>query len=126
MPRPADTAHAREIDVPQFADARGRLAAFEQARPLPFQPVRTFVIRDVPPDAHRGQHAIDCEEFLWMAAGDCRIVVRPAAGDLQDEKRFHLLAHGPGLYVPRGSWIDLHGFSPGSVLVCMSDSPYAR
>jgi hypothetical protein len=126
MQRSSGTARARTIDVPQFVDPRGWLATFEQARPLPFKPVRTFIIGDVPPNAHRAQHAIDCEEFLWMAAGGCRAVVREAAGrDGQDEQQFRLVAHGPGLYLPRSVWVDLYEFSPGSVLVCMADSEYA-
>jgi hypothetical protein len=127
MRRSAGTAQAREIDVPQFVDPRGRLAAFELALPLPFKPVRTFIISDVPPTAHRGQHAIDCEEFLWMATGTCRVDVRQVTGrEGQDEERFHLVAHGPGLYLPRGFWIDLYEFSPGSILICMADSEYVQ
>ncbi len=122
----ADPVRACTMDVPQFADPRGRLAAFELARPLPFKPVRTFVISDVPAAAHRAQHAIDCEEFLWMSTGACRVLVRQALAGEQDEQRFHLVANGPGLYLPRNAWVDLYEFSPGSVLICMADSEYVR
>ena len=126
MQQPAVIARACEIDVPQFVDPRGRLAAFEQARPLPFRPARTFIISDVPPMAHRGQHVLDCGEFVWMAAGACRATVRQDTGyEKQEEQRFRLVAHGPGLYLPRGVWIDLYEFSPGSILVCMADTEYA-
>jgi hypothetical protein len=114
---------AREIDVPQFMDGRGRLVAFEERLPLPFRPVRTFVISDVPPGARRGGHVIRCAEFLWMAAGACRATVRPGGGGA--EQPFHLAAGGRGLYVPPGSWIDLFDFEAGSVLVCLADRPYA-
>ena len=115
---------AYEIDVPQFADPRGRLAAFEQARPLPFTPVRTFVISDVPPRAHRAAHVARCDEFLWMAAGACRAILRQHAAQEDGEQRFHLAARGRGLYVPKGLWIDLFEFDPGSVMICMADSNY--
>lgn len=115
---------ACEMDVPQFVDARGRLAALEELRPLPFRPVRTFVISDVPPGAHRAGHIIRCSEFLWMAAGACRATVRP--GDSGgEEQQFHLTVRGRGLYLPPGSWIDLFDFQAGSVLVCLADRRYA-
>ena len=125
MRGPGSTVGAYEIDVPQFVDRRGRLVAFEQGRPLPFKPVRTFVICDVPSDAHRAQHVIRCSEFLWMATGACRVIVRQGAGDMADgERRFRLVADGPGLYLPQGVWVDLCEFSPGSVLICLADSEY--
>ena len=117
---------ARELDVPQFADSRGRLAAFERLRPLSFTPVRTFVISDVPQGQRRAQHITRCREFLWMAAGSCRAVVRPSKEcGAEDEQQFRLTAHGRGLYVPQSVWIDLYDFTPGSVLICLADAEYA-
>jgi hypothetical protein len=115
---------AHEIDVQQFADARGRLAAFEHGRPLPFTPVRTFVISDVPPGAHRAGHDTNYDEFLWMAVGACRAIVRQQKAQQDDERRFHLVAGGRGLHVPKGLWLDLFDFDPGSVLICVADSAY--
>lgn len=120
----AGTMGAHEIDVPQFVDARGRLAAFEALHPLPFKPARTFVISDVPPDAHRARHIVRCAEFLWMAMGACRAIVRRSADEADGERQFHLRARGPGLYLPEGVWVDLCEFGPGSVMVCMADSNY--
>jgi hypothetical protein len=113
------------MDVPQFADSRGRLAALEELRPLPFRPVRAFVISDVPPGAHRAGHVIRCSEFLWMAAGACRAAVRPDGGS-GPEQRFDLTERGRGLYLPPGSWIDLFDFHAGSIVVCLADRPYAQ
>ena len=124
MRGPGSTVGAYEIDVPQFTDARGCLVAFEEARPLPFRPVRTFVISDVPEGAHRAQHVTRCTELLWMATGACRAVVRHGEGQQSGERQFQLVARGQGLLVPKDVWIDLCEFSPGSVLVCMADSDY--
>jgi hypothetical protein len=115
---------AYEIEVPQFPDQRGRLAAFERARPLPFTPVRTFVISEVPPGAHRACHVTRCAEFLWMATGACRATIRPSAGRAEDEQRFRIVARGRGLFVPEGVWIDLFDFAPGSIMICMADGNY--
>ena len=115
---------AREIDVPQFIDARGLLAAFQYGAPLPFKPVRTFLIADVPADAHRAQHTITCDQLLWMAAGTCRALVRQSAVSAAGELRFHLLARGRALYVPQGLWIDLWAFDPESILICLASGDY--
>ena len=120
----AGTVGAHEVEVPQFSDVRGCLAAFERARPLPFKPVRTFVISDVPPGAHRAGHITRCEEFLWMAVGACRAIVRRNEGRLDGDQEFHLAARGRGLFVPKGIWIDLFDFSPGSIMICMADGDY--
>ena len=111
------------MDVPQFVDARGGLAALEELRPLPFRPVRTFVISDVPPGLTApATHPL--QRVPWMAAGACRATVR--SGDSGgEEQQFHLTVRGRGLYLPPGSWIDLFDFQAGSVLVCLADRPYA-
>jgi len=115
---------AREIDVPRFIDARGLLVAFQHGQPLPFKPVRTFVITDVPPDAHRAQHNITCDQLLWMAAGTCRVLVRQGAANAAGERHFHLPARGHALYLPQGVWIDLWAFDPHSVLICLASGDY--
>lgn len=116
---------ARLIDVPAFSDARGTLAAFEKAQPLPFDPLRTFVIFDVPPGAHRAQHVLSCDQFLWMAVGACLAIVgKCAEQDPAIERRFHLVQRGPGLYLPGGVWLDLLEFTPGGILICLAESGY--
>jgi hypothetical protein len=116
----------REIPVPQFSDRRGALFALERLRPLPFTPVRTFIITDVPAGEHRAQHALLCDEFLWMLSGGCRALVRTEAGGAgADERRFQLQSRGPGLYLPEGVWLDLSNFLPGSMLVCLAAEEYS-
>ncbi|HKP25198.1 MAG TPA: FdtA/QdtA family cupin domain-containing protein [Dongiaceae bacterium] len=116
---------AREVDVPQFVDSRGRLAVFERLHPLPFKPVRAFVISEVPKGEHRARHTVPCNQFLWMAAGSCWAVVRADEQcDAADQQRFRLTANGRGLYLPRGVWIDLYEFTAGSILICLADAEY--
>ena len=118
------TAGAYQIEVPHFIDARGRLVAFEQARPLPFKPVRTFVISNVPAGARRAGHTVPCHEFLWMAAGSCGVRIRPPAGQAGGEEQFRLAAQGPGLYLPKGLWLELFQFSADGILICRADAEY--
>jgi hypothetical protein len=113
----------RQIAVPQFSDQRGELYALERLRPLPFTPVRTFVITDVPPGKHRAEHLVSCDQFLWMLMGACQAAVRPEAGS-EDQRCFGLAARGPGLYLPEGIWLDLYQFLPGSVLMCLAAAGY--
>lgn len=115
----------REIPVPRFSDRRGALFALERLSPLPFTPVRTFIITDVPPGEHRAQHAASCDEFLWMVSGGCQVLVRTKADSAgADERRFQLQSRGPGLYLPEGIWLDLSDFLPGSILVCLAAGEY--
>jgi hypothetical protein len=112
------------MEVPRFSDPRGQLFALERLRPLPFTPVRTFVIADVLPGMHRAEHVVSCDQFLWMAAGACEAVVREARSVTKGERRFHLAARGPGLYLPAGIWLDLAEFIPDSMLVCLAAATY--
>lgn len=110
----------RLIDIPRHADARGDLFAMEQDGPLPFQPLRVFVIADVPLGAHRARHNTPCEEFLWVASGACTALLR-ADGV---ETGVSLERRGPGLYVPKGTWLELRDFAPESILICVASTKY--
>jgi hypothetical protein len=70
-------------------DARGTLVAFDRDTP-PFEPARTFVIFDVPPQARRAARPAACDEFLWAARGACRLtpLVVVAAKSFAEAERF--------------------------------------
>ncbi len=110
----------RMIDVACHGDPRGNLFAFEEASPLPFRPVRVFIIADVPAGAHRARHELSCDQFLWMLDGSCRALVKVDGQELP----MALAARGPGLYLPKGVWLDLHDFAPDSALVCLAAAAY--
>lgn len=111
----------RLLPVTPHADDRGRLFAFERLDPLPFTPVRAFVIRDVPPKEARGRHAGSCDEFLWMLAGACTAVVDD--GKVRASAR--LEAEDQGMFLSAGVWIELREFSPGSVLLVLASKNHA-
>ena len=113
----------RLVDVPCFGDSRGQLFPFQRMQPVPFMPVRAFIIAEVPEGKHRAQHSLSCEQFLWMAAGSCHAMVRegPPGGG---ERHFGLSERGPGLYLPEGVWLDLSEFMPASILLCLAAADY--
>jgi hypothetical protein len=112
---------ARMIALPGHHDARGRLDAFDRDT-LPFTPVRTFVISEVPPDAPRAGHAVSCDEFLWVPAGACRLTLSDAArsATVLLDSRQH------GVYVPAGIMMDLTDFAPQTLLIVMASKSFSE
>jgi dTDP-4-amino-4,6-dideoxygalactose transaminase/dTDP-4-dehydrorhamnose 3,5-epimerase-like enzyme len=108
------------IPVPVHTDARGLLVAFD-SKTLPFQPVRTFVITNVPHGATRGGHVISCDEFLWVQAGACRLSisdgVRGTSLLLDDPKH--------GVIVPEGLFLEVTDLAPDTLLIVMASQAYA-
>lgn len=111
----------RLLPVPPHDDGRGRLYAVEQSAPLPFVPVRTFMIRDVPADQVRARHAVSCHEFLWMASGACTLAV----DDGLATAAMRLQAEGAGMLVSSGVWMELREFTDDGVLLVFASSTYA-
>ena len=96
------------VRVPEFSDGRGRLRVCEFEEALPFIPVRTFVISDVPSGASRASHAVSCELFIVVLKGAAKLTAASTANS-----EVHLLAsNGTGVHVPAGTWILLSEFTP--------------
>ena len=99
-------------------DERGGLAVYD---PLPFTPVRAFVIHDTAPGAARGHHAHrTCTQALTATHGTVDVLV----SDGHNEARYLLNTPTALLVVPPGHWIDLLQFSPGASLLVFADQPY--
>jgi hypothetical protein len=112
---------ARLLPVNLRSDSRGTLAAFDRDT-LPFEPVRTFVIADVPHGETRGGHVVSCDEFLWAQTGQCRLSIFDGA------RRISMLLDNPrqGALIPAGVGLELSDFTPGTLLVVMASAPYAE
>jgi dTDP-3-amino-3,4,6-trideoxy-alpha-D-glucose transaminase len=110
----------RWIPVSSHADGRGTLAAFDRDT-LPFEPVRTFVISDVPPGTTRGAHVTSCDEFFRIQAGQCRLLVADG------EVRTSLLLDNPrhGVMVAAGVFLEVTDFSADALLMVMASQSYA-
>ena len=108
------------LPVPPHEDGRGRLHAIEHQGPLPFQPIRMFVISAVPADGWRARHAVSCHEFLWMIAGTCTLEVDN--GTRRADLRLH--AGGEGALVSSGVWMELREFSNDAVVSVLASKRY--
>jgi WxcM-like, C-terminal len=109
------------IAVDHRRDHRGQIAIFD-ADTMPFAPVRSFSIFNVPPGASRGGHALSCDEFLWLATGSCRI----SFANGTQTSSFKLDAGGQGVLVSAGVWIELNDFAPGTVVLGFAPVPFAQ
>lgn len=108
------------IAVVRQGDQRGHIAIFDRDL-LPFVPVRLFTIFDVPLGASRGGHSLSCDEFLWVAAGSCRISFDNGA-----QKSSLMLESGAhGVLVSAGIWLELTDFTPGTIVFGFAPMPYS-
>jgi UDP-2-acetamido-3-amino-2,3-dideoxy-glucuronate N-acetyltransferase len=106
------------IKATNRGDERGRLAVYD---PLPFIPVRAFVIHDTSTGTSRGHHAHrTCAEALTAAHGSIDVLI----DDGVNQTRYLLNHPSALLVVPPGHWIDLLSFSPQASLVVFADQPY--
>jgi hypothetical protein len=108
------------LPVPPHDDGRGRLHAIEQSGPIPFQPVRMFVIRNVPAGAWRARHAVSCHEFLWVIGGACTLEVDNG----MTRATLRLQVYGPGALVSSGVWMELREFTDDAVVSVLASTRY--
>lgn len=111
----------RRLTVKPFSDSRGALGVWEQEKHVPYRIVRTYFMYDVPNPIHRGDHAHRrLERTLIALAGSADL----ALDDGRQQKSMRLQDPAEGIYVPPMVWTDLHGFAPGTVVLCLASLPY--
>ena len=102
------------VNLREHSDERGRMRIVEvDGGGLPFVPVRSFIISDVPSDKSRAGHAVSCDELLVVAQGSCLITARTAAG-LEEHR---LTPATGGVHLRPGTWLMLSEFEPGTIMV---------
>jgi hypothetical protein len=110
------------IHLHEHADERGRMRIVEvDEGGLPFVPVRSFIVSDVPSGKSRAGHAVSCDELLIVAQGSCLITARTKAG--LEERR--LTPEVGGVHLRPGTWLILSEFEPGTILVTYASERYA-
>lgn len=120
QPKPQRVAY-RLIELPEHADARGKLAVVEGGVHIPFQVQRAFFLYEVPQGAQRAGHALKtCHEFLIAVHGSFRIRVRDGISD----ETFVLDRPNVGFYLPPMLWCDLDEFSAGAVCLVFASTHY--
>lgn len=120
--RDAERSPIRICPVPTFTDVRGRLRVCELGQALPFIPVRTFIISDVPMSATRAGHAVSCDLFMLVAYGSCKLT--SSINGIDEDYSF--TSHLGGIYVLADTWILLSDFAPGTALLVHAQKLYAE
>jgi hypothetical protein len=109
----------RVLTLPVHRDARGTLVPLDRDT-LPFEPARTFVISGVPPGATRGGRALACTEFMFAAAGTCRVTVSDGV------RRCSIaLDHPNGVLAIAGLVVELSDFTSDAVVIVLSPKAFA-
>ena len=112
-------------DIHSLAGALRRTRADADRRSrgggLPFVPVRSFIISDVPTGKTSAGHAVSCDELIIVAQGSCLITARTGAG-LEEHR---LSPTTGGVHLRPGTWLMLSEFEPGTILVTYASERYA-
>jgi dTDP-4-dehydrorhamnose 3,5-epimerase-like enzyme len=112
----------REIQLNAFRDSRGELISGEYPKDLPFNPVRFFVINNVPTGATRGNHAHKSnEQLLVCLTGSLKIKIH----DGEKWETFVLNSNSKALYIPPGHWGELTDFQANTQLLVLASEPYS-
>lgn len=107
--------------LPHFGDLRGELAPLEFAADLPFAPVRSFLVYDVPSSKVRGEHAHKtCEQFLVAAHGRLSVVIDDGA----NRAEVTLSEPSIGLYMPPEIWGIQYKFERRTTLLVLASHTY--
>ena len=110
----------RVLKLASIEEARGTLTAADSEL-LPFQAVRYFHIRDVPPGAVRAGHALrQGEELLSCPVGSCTVEVWSNAGHAVHRLDDPTTA----LHLPPWVWVECRDFSEDAILLVLCSRPY--
>lgn len=119
--RPSEVTGVSLYRAQLHVDLRGSLVAKEFGRDIPFDPLRTFLVFDVPSAEVRGEHAHrECHQFISCVHGACSVVV----DDGQTREEFRLDDPALGLHVPPMVWCTQYRHSRDAVLLVYASAPY--
>lgn len=101
-------------------DLRGSLCVTEFAESIPFNPVRSYVVFDVPNEQIRGEHAHKkCEEYLICIKGSVDVL----CDDGITEWTAHLKG-GDAIYLKPLIWRELKNYRNDAIVCVLSSRPY--
>ena len=102
-------------------DPRGDLSVGEFAREIPFEPMRYFLVFNVPSEHTRGEHAhYKCHQFLICVKGTCTVRV----DDGQSRCEVQLNSPDLGIYIPPLTWGVQYKYSSDAVLLVFASDNY--
>ncbi|MES1155893.1 MAG: WxcM-like domain-containing protein, partial [Pseudorhodoplanes sp.] len=89
---------------------------------LPFIPIRTFIISNVPPGKTRAGHSVSCDLVLTCLVGSCAVALH----DPQAPRRELNALEGAGIFVPKRTWLLLENFSPDALLLVHASKHFQK
>jgi hypothetical protein len=111
------------IDLPLRSDNRGSLGFAQQGDHIPFPVKRIFYIYDIPQGGSRAGHAHrEQHQYLIMLSGSCRVKIDDGV------ERTAVVLNSPqvALYAPPLVWLDIDGFSAGSICLVLTSDVYSE
>jgi UDP-2-acetamido-3-amino-2,3-dideoxy-glucuronate N-acetyltransferase len=106
--------------VPENVDERGSVRIFELDKALPFVPVRTFVISNVPKGKTRAGHFLTCDQVLSVLRGACQVTAK--MGNMQEQHR--LTPAAGALCIRRGTWLLLTEFVDEAIVLVFASERF--
>ncbi len=102
-------------------DIRGELTAMEFDKDLPFKPLRSFLVFNVPNEKVRGEHAHRvCHQLLMCVHGS----VHALADDGEHREEFVLDRPTLALHLPPMTWGTQYRYSPDAVMLVFASHGY--
>jgi dTDP-4-dehydrorhamnose 3,5-epimerase-like enzyme len=107
------------FDIKTVMDERGSLSSLEANLDIPFEIKRIFYMHHVVSD--RGGHAhTDTDQVIIAMSGTVKI----SLFDGEKTEEYVLDDCTKGLFVPRLTFTDLYGFTPGAVCLVLANTHY--
>lgn len=112
---------AKQIKFSEIGDQDGYLIALESSKNVPFEIKRMFYIYDTKAGVTRGYHAHKkLRQVLICLTGSCSILLDN--GHVRETVQLDNCQ--TGLLIEPHLWHEMNNFSPGTVLVSLTDAPY--
>lgn len=109
------------LRVPMIKDLRGNLIAREVGKGLPFTPVRSFLVFDVPSKEVRGEHAHrECAQLLVCLKGSVAVL----CDDGRQRQEFLLDDPTVGIHLPPMVWGTQYKYTTDAVLLVFASHAY--
>lgn len=105
--------------INKFRDDRGILIPFEFSN-LPFFPQRVFLVKDVPVDTTRGNHAhFTTKQFIVCISGNIEVGIVNSSGE-----QIFILESGDSAYIPNLTWDWQKFISKGGEILVFASTKY--
>jgi UDP-2-acetamido-3-amino-2,3-dideoxy-glucuronate N-acetyltransferase len=108
------------LKVAERVDGRGRLRIFEVDHPLPFVPLRSFVISNVQRGKTRAGHILTCDQMLAMLQGGCHLTVKRG----RDKEEYDFRPEDGAIYLQRGMWLLLSEFDADAIMIVFASERF--